>query len=193
MTIREKAAYLRGLVEGQEMDPEAGEGKLWRVLAEVIGDMAVKLDVLESDQSSLSAAVDVLKDDLEIVEDIVADGYDVDFSDSEEEEPSRPYYPFGKAYSGWDDEADEEAEDEDALSDEEEDEEFEMTYQVECPNCGEEIVFNDETLDAGSIYCPSCGAVLEFELTSLSEEEDAEYDEDDEADQGEEPPVPGED
>ncbi len=184
MTIREKAAYLKGLVEGQGMDPEAGEGKLWRVLAEVIGDMAVKLDELEAGQEDLSETVDAVKDDLELLEDIVAGNFDDDdddFDDSDDEDSSRPYYPFSNAYRDWDDESGEG----DRLDGDEEDDEddFEMTYQVECPNCGEEIVFDDETLDEGSIYCPSCGAVLEFEVTSLTPDADEDY-EDDNAENG---------
>ena len=174
MTIREKAAYLKGLVEGQGMDPEAGEGKLWRVLAEVIGDMAVKLDVLESGQEDISETVEAVKDDLELLEDIVAGNFDDDddddLDDPDDEDSPKPYYPFRNAYRDWEDE---DEEDEESDGDEDEDEEdFEMTYQVECPNCGEEIVFNDETLDAGSIYCPSCGAVLEFEITSLAPDDE---------------------
>lgn len=184
MTIREKAAYLKGLVEGQGMDPEAGEGKLWRVLAEVIGDMAVKLDELEAGQEDLSETVDAVKDDLELLEDIVAGNFDDDdddFDDSDDEDSSRPYYPFSNAYRDWDDDSGEG----DRLDGDEEDDEddFEMTYQVECPNCGEEIVFDDETLDEGSIYCPSCGAVLEFEVTSLTPDADEDY-EDDNAENG---------
>ena len=38
MTIVEKAAYLKGLTEGMGLDPEAGEGKLWGVLTELMGD-----------------------------------------------------------------------------------------------------------------------------------------------------------
>ena len=179
MTIREKAAYLKGLVEGQGMDPEAGEGKLWRVLAEVIGDMAVKLDELEAGQEDLSETVDAVKDDLELLEDIVAGNFDDDdddFDDSDDEDSSRPYYPFSNAYRDWDDDSGEG----DRLDGDEEDDEddFEMTYQVECPNCGEEIVFDDETLDEGSIYCPSCGAVLEFEVTSLTPDADEDYEDD---------------
>ena len=33
-----------------------------------------------------------------------------------------------------------------------------------CPACGEEITFDEETLEEGSICCPACGEVLEFDL-----------------------------
>ena len=52
-----------------------------------------------------------------------------------------------------------------------EDEDIGVTYEVECPNCGEQITFEDDVLEEGSIYCPACGAVLEFEMTDPDEEE----------------------
>ena len=58
MTISEKAAYLRGLVEGQGHDPEAGEGKLWHVLSELVTDMAAALDNLKDGQKALSDSLE---------------------------------------------------------------------------------------------------------------------------------------
>ena len=56
--------------------------------------------------------------------------------------------------------------DKDALPDEE-DEEIEydgVIYDATCPVCGEEISFDEETLEKGSILCPNCGETLEFDL-----------------------------
>ena len=39
-----------------------------------------------------------------------------------------------------------------------------MIYDATCPVCGEEISFDEETLEKGSILCPKCGEKLEFEL-----------------------------
>ena len=39
-----------------------------------------------------------------------------------------------------------------------------MIYDATCPVCGEEISFDEETLEEGSIRCPACGEVLEFDL-----------------------------
>ena len=52
-------------------------------------------------------------------------------------------------------------------ADGEEDEEVEydgVMYDVTCPSCGEEISFDEETREKGSIKCPNCGEVLEFDL-----------------------------
>ena len=58
MTITEKAAYLKGLVEGRGMDPETGEGKLWNVLSELVGDFAAELKELREDQEDLADSVE---------------------------------------------------------------------------------------------------------------------------------------
>lgn len=43
-------------------------------------------------------------------------------------------------------------------------------FQVECPNCGEELTIDDEVLEAGSIDCPKCGQ--KFALSFDEDEED---------------------
>jgi len=37
-------------------------------------------------------------------------------------------------------------------------------YDVECPSCGEVICVDGEILDEGSINCPNCNELLEFEI-----------------------------
>ena len=39
-----------------------------------------------------------------------------------------------------------------------------VVYDATCPVCGEEISFDEETLESGSIQCPNCGELLEFDL-----------------------------
>ena len=49
--------------------------------------------------------------------------------------------------------------------DEEEDEEAGQTaYHTACPNCGEDIYFDESILEDGAVECPDCGKKLEFEL-----------------------------
>lgn len=37
-------------------------------------------------------------------------------------------------------------------------------YDVECPSCGEVICVDGDILDEGSINCPNCNELLEFEI-----------------------------
>ena len=36
-------------------------------------------------------------------------------------------------------------------------------YEVECPNCGETVYFDEEIILDGEAECPNCGEVLEFD------------------------------
>ena len=52
-------------------------------------------------------------------------------------------------------------------AEDDEDEELQydgVIYDATCPVCGEEISFDEETLEKGSILCPKCGEKLEFDL-----------------------------
>lgn len=46
-------------------------------------------------------------------------------------------------------------EDEDDEDDDEEDEED--FFEMECPNCGEDLFIDDEVLEEGVVECPNCG------------------------------------
>ena len=174
MTITEKAAYLRGLVEGQELDPEAGEGKLWHVLSELVGDLATEVQTLRAEHEDLADSLEEVQVGMDYLEELFQEDYD-DFDDDldhyDEDDGDDDYYPFGQGkFRIVDDEGDE-------LTDEEEADDDGIYYEVECPNCGEQISFDDETLEEGSITCPSCGASLAFDLQAPDEDGDADDEE----------------
>lgn len=47
-------------------------------------------------------------------------------------------------------------------------------FEVECPNCGEDLVIDDAVLEAGSIDCPACGQkfALSFDEAAGDDEND---------------------
>ena len=51
--------------------------------------------------------------------------------------------------------------------DEDEDEEDGEVYETTCPNCEEEILFDETILEDGCVECPNCGEKLEFDLSDL--------------------------
>ena len=172
MTITEKAAYLRGLIEGRELDPEAGEGKLWYVLSELVGDMAAELTKLRGDSDALADSLENVEVGLNYLEELFQEDYD-DFEDYDGDDEDDGYYPFSGDFRKDSlrviDDDDEDGEDADNAGDGDDPEDTGVYYEVECPNCGEEISFDDETLDEGSIQCPSCGATLEFDMKGPEE------------------------
>lgn len=160
MTVVEKAAYLKGLVEGLGIEPDSREGKLWGALGELLSDMAHEIEDLQATDMDHAEALDEMAEELSYLEDLVCDLDEPE--DFDDEDCDGDCDSCGLC-------------DED-LDEDEEDEEPEydgVIYDVTCPVCGEEISFDEETLDKGSIECPSCGETLEFDL---SDEEDEDKD-----------------
>ena len=73
------------------------------------------------------------------------------------------------------DEADEFEDDDDDYDDDDDD-----MYEAVCPNCQNTIVLSDSVLDEGTMHCPCCNELLEFDYSDLTmddlehKEEDAE-------------------
>ncbi len=149
MEILEKVAYMKGLAEGLGLDTKSKEGKLLKVMMDILDDVALELQDIRDEQSDLEEGLDAVSDDLADVETYL-------------------YEEDG----------------------EEEDDEDDDVYQTTCPNCEEEIFFDETILADGSVECPNCGEKLEFDLEepgcgrccgACAEEEDGEdEDEDDE-------------
>ena len=167
MTIAEKAAYLKGLAEGLGMEPQSREGRLWAALNDLLGDIAHELEDLRETDRGQAQALDGVADELSYLEELCG-GFD---SEDEADSPvcggcSRPCMadeaePARLAS----DDADDAEDGEDELKYDG------VVYDATCPVCGEEISFDEQTLERGSIQCPKCGEILEFDLG-----EDAEAD-----------------
>ena len=56
---------------------------------------------------------------------------------------------------------------ESADEDDEEDDDDEL-FVTTCPECEEEVVFDESVLEDGEVICPNCGAKLEFDLSDLA-------------------------
>ena len=54
--------------------------------------------------------------------------------------------------------------DEDEEEDDEEEEDEDEVYETTCPNCEEDIFFDETILADGAVECPNCGERLEFDL-----------------------------
>ena len=119
----------------------------------------LNLDTDSKEGKLIAAIIDVLDDMAEKFADIedelcdVEDGLDAvsdDLSDVEE----TLYFAL---------EDDDEDED-----DEDEDDEEEECFMTNCPECEEEVYFDETVLEDGEVVCPNCGAKLEFDLSDLA-------------------------
>ena len=152
MTISEKAAYLKGLMDGLNLDTEKAEGKMIASIVELLGDVTKKLTDVEDTTIAISDELDEIEEDLDAIEDFILDEEDEDDWDDE-----------------WDDECDCD-DDCDCEAGFEFGDEDSIIYEVKCA-CGNIINFDEETLEAGSIICDECGETLEFSF------EDEDFDE----------------
>ena len=144
MTISEKSAYLKGLMDGLSLNTESDEGKMIAAIVDLLGDVTKKLTAVEDTTIAISDELDEIEEDLDAIEDFIMDEEDDDYDDYDDDD-----YDFDD-----EDEYDEGFDfgDEDST-----------IYEVECA-CGEIIDFDEETLEKGSMTCPNCGETLEFSL-----------------------------
>ena len=149
MTISEKSAYLKGLMDGLSLNTETDEGKMISAIVDLLGDMAKRITDIEETTIAISDELDEIEEDLDAIEDYILDE-DEDLDDDDFD---------------WDDDEDEDYEDEGFDFGDEDS----TIYEVECA-CGNIINFDEETLEAGSIICDNCGETLEFSFDDVEEE-----------------------
>lgn len=78
MTVTEKAAYLKGLVEMAHFDAETDEVKIIKAMVECIDEMALSIADLEDEVAMLTEEIDAIDEDLEDLEDFVYEDDDCD-------------------------------------------------------------------------------------------------------------------
>ena len=69
MTLTEKVAYLKGLVEGIGVDETTNNGKIMKAVLDVLDDMAFTVSDLEDSTSELYEEVEAIDEDLSSLED----------------------------------------------------------------------------------------------------------------------------
>ena len=85
MELKEKVAYIKGMMEGMEFDTATKEGKLLAAVVDVLEEMAKEVTNIDEDVDTLYDEVDAMSEDLEDVENFLLDGGDEDEDDYDEE------------------------------------------------------------------------------------------------------------
>ncbi len=159
MTITEKSAYLKGLMDGLKLDTQKPEGQMISAIVDLLGDMAKRLTDVESTTIAISDELDEIEEDLDAIEDYIMD------EDEDDDDEDDDYED--EDFEDYDDESEDDEDYEDDEGDEDSEEGFDFgdeettIYEVRCA-CGNLIDFDEETLEKGSIVCPKCGETLEF-------------------------------
>lgn len=141
MSLNEKAAYLRGLYDGMELN-DSKEAKLFSAIIDVVQELAAHVTENEASLSAIADEVDDLSELTAELEEII-DGEEYDEDDDEAE--------------AFEDEGEDFPVDED-------DDGFEITYEVECPNCKRMLTVGEEELKQGNIQCDTCGKKFQIEI-----------------------------
>lgn len=83
MDIKEKAAYIKGLADGYELDKSGKEGRIISEMLDLIGTLAERICELESECGELREYIEEIDEDLGAVEDdlYLDDGEDDDFEE----------------------------------------------------------------------------------------------------------------
>ena len=151
MTLSEKAAYLKGLMDGIKLDTAKDENRLLKAVVDLLQDMAVSIDDLEDNAIAVSDELDEIEENLDAIDEYLMD---------EDEDDEDDYEDF----DDFDDDLDYDLGDDDFEYDED------PVYEVTCPKCGEVHQFSEKDLLEGSKPCSKCGELLEFEFDEDDEE-----------------------
>ena len=136
MTLSERTAYLKGLMEGMNIDTDTNEGKLFKAIIETLDDMALTVSDVEDVVDAVCDELDSIEEDLDAIEEYLLDEDDEDEDDEDDEDD----FDFG-------DETIYEVKcpvcgsvinlDEDMLE----------AGSIECPDCGEELEFDVDDVE----------------------------------------------
>lgn len=137
MSLTEKVAYIKGVVEGMNFDKSTNEGKIIELILDLLDDVTKDVaDVYESTQT-LNAYVEEIDEDLGMLEEIVYEEYE------------------DECNCGCDDDCD--CDDcccDDYYDECDEDGEYDF-FKVICPSCNEEV-YLDNSIDPSRVFCPAC-------------------------------------
>ncbi len=160
MTNKEYSSYIKGLIEGTNLDKTTPEGKIIAALAELCDQMAAEIEKLNEGLDTANDYLEELDEDLGAVEELVYDDEcDCCGCDDDNDECCDGHCcdcdDEDCAFCGCDDD-----------DDEEDEEEF---YVAMCPSCGGKVYF-DDSVNPEDVICPSCQKPL-----ISDEDEDIEF------------------
>jgi len=137
MTITEKVSYLKGLVEGLGIDDSTKEGKVLRMVIDVLDDLAITVADLEDECDDMAEQIELVDGDLsELEDDYYGEEDECSCRDDDDTEDDDDYYEITCDKCGDTICINESLFDED---------------EIICPNCGEPIA-----IDFEDCHCEDC-------------------------------------
>lgn len=135
MKLTDKIAYLQGLMDGLNFDCTTKEGKILVQMVDILREVVLTVTDIQDEVGELTELCDIIDEDLGEVEDVI-------FDDCESDDCC----------------------DDDCCCDDYDDFDEDELYEVTCPSCKDTICINEDMLLDGSMDCPNCGELLEFDF-----------------------------
>lgn len=146
MTLSEKSAYLKGLMDGLQMDAEKPEVKMIRAIVDMLEDVGYAIADVEENARTVSDELDLIEEELDTLGSIVFDE-DGEYDEDDDFDYDDALYEVKCPKCG-----EQLIIDEDLLED----------GFTDCPNCGERLEFDTDDLE-------------EFELDDGEPDGDSEF------------------
>ena len=117
-------------------------GKLISKIIDILEDIGLAVEDLEEEVEVIGEELDAMSEDLADVEEMVFDEFD-DEDDDEDEDDEFDFADLGDDF-----------------------------FEIECPECGEDLVIDESIFDVGEIGCPNCGNKFALDLVDEDEEDE---------------------
>lgn len=131
METNESLGYLKGLIDGLDLDDNKKETKVFKAIIDVLENLSLDIEDMGEEMDLLGEQIDAIDDDLTDLEDEVYDGCDCCDCDCDD-------CDFEDDFDGYEIECPSCSE---IIT---VDEETVMQGKLECPNCGEVLEFEIE-------------------------------------------------
>ena len=132
MNLTEKAAYLKGLKDGLNLNTETAEGKLINAIIDLLDEMAVSVTDIEDMTYAVTEELDAIEEELDAIEEVLDEEFEDEYDEEDEDEED---YDF-------DDEVIYEVKCPTCGEVINLDEEMLEMGGIECPACGEDLEFD---------------------------------------------------
>ncbi len=160
--LHAKVGYLRGLADGLEISDDTKEGKVFGKIISLLDDIVNSVENIKDDYEELFSYVEAIDEDLTELE----NGFYEDDDDDDDDDIDDD-----------DDDYDEDFDEED-----DDDDEYDVSFTVECPECHQEVVIDEDILEdeeSLEVLCPNCGRVVFINDEEWDGETDEQEDEGD--------------
>lgn len=84
MTLSEKSAYLKGLLDGLKLDTEKSEGKMIAAIIDMLEDVAYSISDIEAHAEAMSDELDQIEEELDAIEECLLDDEELDEDEDED-------------------------------------------------------------------------------------------------------------